>query len=42
MNLQYRDIAVMTTGASQLELYQELKNYHLNKNISHISKKKKN
>ena len=30
MNLQYRDIAVMTTGASELRLYQQLNNYHLN------------
>ena len=30
MNLQYRDIAVMTTGASELKLYQQLNNYHLN------------
>ena len=30
MNLQYREIAVMTTGATELELYQELNDYHLN------------
>ena len=30
MNLQYRDIAVMTTGAAELELFQQLKDYHLN------------
>ena len=30
MNLQYRDIAVMTTGAAELELFQQLNNYHLN------------
>ena len=30
MNLQYRDIALLTTGAAELELYQELKDYRLN------------
>ena len=30
MNLQYRDIAVLTTGAAELELYQQLNNYHQN------------
>ena len=29
MDLKYRDIAVMTTGAAELELYPQL-NYHLN------------
>ena len=29
MNLQWRDIAVMTSGASELELYQELKNHEI-------------
>ena len=29
MNLQYRDIAVMTTGATELGLFQQLKDYHL-------------
>ena len=30
MNLQYRDIAVLTTGAAELELYQQLRDYHVN------------
>ena len=30
MNLQYRDIAVMTTGAAELDLFQQLNDYHLN------------
>ena len=29
MNLQYRDIAVMTTGAAELELFQHLKDHLL-------------
>ena len=29
-NLQYRDIAVMTTGAAELELYPQLNDYYLN------------
>ena len=35
MNLQYRDIAVMTSGASELEFYQELKNHQLNQEMFH-------
>ena len=30
MNLQYRDIAVMTTGATELGLYPQLIEYHIN------------
>ena len=30
MNLQYRDIAVMTTGATELGLYPQLNEYHIN------------
>ena len=30
MSLQYRDIAVMTTGAVELELFQQLNDYNLN------------
>ena len=30
MNLQYRDIAVITTGAAELELFQHLKDHRLN------------
>ena len=30
MNLQYRDIALLTTGAAELELYPQLKDHHLN------------
>ena len=34
MNLQYRDIAVMTTGAKELELYPDLKDHQLNTDLS--------
>ena len=33
MNLQYRDIALLTTGLSDLKLYPELKDHHLNEEI---------
>ena len=33
MNLQYKDIAVMTTGQSEVELYQELEDHQLNNPI---------
>ena len=39
MNLRYRDIAVMTTGAVELELYPELNDYHLNHNTTDGSEK---
>ena len=34
MNLVYRDIAVLTTGAKELEFYQDLKSHQLNKEIN--------
>ena len=33
-NLQYKDIAVLTTPASELELYQELQSYQADTVIS--------
>ena len=30
MNLQYRDIALLTTGAAELELFQQLRDHRLN------------
>ena len=33
MNLHYKDIAVSTTGATQLKLYPDLKNYQPNQEI---------
>ena len=30
MNLRYKDIALMTTGASELKLFKELRNHTLN------------
>ena len=38
LSLQYRDIAVMTTGAAELELYPELKDHQANTDLSQDGK----